>query len=121
MSAARAEIHTLYRNYLKLVRDWPADKVRPNRDMKQVLTQRVEETFRRPLEDDSVPFNFKDAQNQLEALEKLLHNEYKNKYPLSDKILSPASNPNYYARLVSTLGATKDTEKKGPLAKLFGK
>ena len=79
MSATRAEIHTLYRNYLKLVRDWPADKVRPNRDMKQVLTQRVEETFRRPLEDDSAPFNIKDAQNQLEALEKLLNNEYKTK------------------------------------------
>ncbi|KAI8137363.1 hypothetical protein BJV82DRAFT_635600 [Fennellomyces sp. T-0311] len=119
--STRAEIHALYRNYLRLVRDWPADKVRPRRDMKQVLAQRVEETFRRPLEDDNVPLNMTEAKQELEALEKLLNNEFKNKYPLSDKILSPASNPNYYTRLVSALGAAKDTEKKSALAKLFGK
>ncbi|KAI9314521.1 hypothetical protein BX666DRAFT_1879563 [Dichotomocladium elegans] len=113
--ARRAEIHALYRRYLRLVRDWPADKVRPKRDMKQVLSQRVEETFRRPLQNEHEPFDMIDAKKQLEALEKLLDNEFKNKYPLSDKILSPASNPNYYSRLVSTLG----NDKKGSIFNLF--
>ncbi|KAI7880928.1 hypothetical protein K492DRAFT_207204 [Lichtheimia hyalospora FSU 10163] len=112
---ARAEIHALYRNYLRLVRDWPADKVRPRRDMKQMLAQRVEETFRRPLENEHEPFDIKDAQQQLVALEKLLNNDFKNKYPLSDTLLSPASNPNYYSRLLNSLGT-----KHSPF-KLFGK
>ncbi|KAL0088360.1 hypothetical protein J3Q64DRAFT_1695917 [Phycomyces blakesleeanus] len=117
--AARNELQTLYRSYLRLVRDWPADKVRPNRDMKQILAKRVEETFRRPLESEQEPFDFADAKRQLKALEMLLDNEFKTKYPLSDKILKPAGNPNYYSGLVSSLEATKDG-KKGPLARLFG-
>ncbi|KAG0165347.1 hypothetical protein DFQ28_008921 [Apophysomyces sp. BC1034] len=117
---ARQEIQNLYRAYLRLVRDWPADKVRPNRDMKQILTQRVEETFRRPLENEAEPFNLDQAQKQLDALERLLKNEFKSKYPLSDKILQPASNPNYYSGLVASLGVTKDG-KRSPLARLFGK
>ncbi|CAO3594725.1 unnamed protein product [Absidia cylindrospora] len=117
--AARQEIHTLYRNYLRLVRDWPADKVRPNRDMKQILTTRVEETFRKPLQNDNEPFDFAEAKKQLDALERLLDNEFKEKYPLSDKILTPAGNPNYYSSLLSSLSATKDGKRTG-LARFFG-
>jgi hypothetical protein len=76
---ARQEIHALYRNYLRLVHDWPADKVRPNRDMKQILTTRVEETFRKPLQNDAEAFDLAEAKKQLDALERLLDNEFKQK------------------------------------------
>ncbi|KAI7864423.1 hypothetical protein BDF14DRAFT_1834791 [Spinellus fusiger] len=117
--AARTEIQTLYRSYLRLVRDWPADKVRPNRDMKQILATRVEETFKQPLENENAPFDIDDAKKQLAALDMLLNNSFMTKYPLSDKILQPAGNPKYYSGLISSLEATKDS-KKGPLARLFG-
>ncbi|KAI8390919.1 uncharacterized protein BYT42DRAFT_542563 [Radiomyces spectabilis] len=113
----RQEIHALYRSYLRLVRDWPADKVRPNRDMKQMLAKRVEETFRQPLQSETEVFNIDKAKKQLDALERLLDNEFKLKYPLSDKILSPASNPKYYSSLISSL--SKDG--KSSLARLFNK
>lgn len=83
--AQRHEIQALYRSYLRLVRDWPADKVRPERDMKQVLAQRVEETFRRPLENEHEPFDVASAKRQLVALEKLLNNEFKNKVLFSKR------------------------------------
>lgn len=76
---ARQEIHALYRNYLRLVHDWPADKVRPNRDMKQILTTRVEETFRKPLQNETEAFDLVEAKKQLDALERLLDNEFKQK------------------------------------------
>ncbi|KAI9280738.1 hypothetical protein BY458DRAFT_500222 [Sporodiniella umbellata] len=107
------EIQPLYRSFLKVVERWPVDKVRPNRDLKQIITTRVEESFRNQ---NSVDIS--QAQKQLLALEKMVDNEFKNKYPLSEKILNPASNPNYYSKLVSALGAQKDTN-KGFFARLF--
>lgn len=53
--------------------------------MKQMLAQRVEETFRRPFENEHEPFDIKDAQRQLVALEKLLNNDFKNKVFQKDK------------------------------------
>lgn len=87
MSQARPQVLSLYREYLKLVRDWPADKVRPSRDMKQVLAQRVEETFRRPLQNEHESFDIADAQRQLEALKKILNNDFKSEVNLRRYIL----------------------------------
>ncbi|CAO3655275.1 unnamed protein product [Mucor hiemalis] len=60
------------------------------------------------------------ARKELAALESLLENTFKDKYPISDKILTPAGNPNYYSKLVSSLEASKDGSRSA-LAKLFGK
>lgn len=72
------EIQPLYRSFLKVIQKWPADKVRPTRDLKQVLTTRVEETFRKPLANEA-PLDFVKAQKELTSLEKLLNNEFKEK------------------------------------------
>ncbi|CAO3702173.1 hypothetical protein G6F56_008820 [Rhizopus delemar] len=107
------EIQPLYRSFLKVVEKWPVDKVRPNRDLKQIITTRVEESFR-----NENTVDIAQAEKQLFALEKMLNNEFKNKYPLSEKILVPASNPNYYSKLVSALGVNKEGN-KGFLSRLF--
>lgn len=75
---ASTEIQPLYRSFLKVVQKWPADKVRPTRDLKQVLTTRVEETFRKPLANEAT-LDFAKAERELFALEKLLNNEFKEK------------------------------------------
>jgi hypothetical protein len=131
----RQEIISLYRSYMRIVREWPSDKVRPNRGMKQILEKRVEETFRAS---NPESINMEKARKELDALESLLDNKFKDKvirslryyssslnsfisqYPISDKILTPASNPNYYSKLVSSLEASKDGQRSA-LAKLFGK
>ncbi|KAG1636572.1 hypothetical protein G6F45_001183 [Rhizopus arrhizus] len=68
-----------------VVEKWPVDKVRPNRDLKQIITTRVEENFR-----NESTLDITRAQKELFALEKLLNNDFKQKYPLSEKILVPA-------------------------------
>lgn len=75
-AAARNEIQSLYRSYLRLIADWPTDRVRPNRDMKQVLTARVQEMFRQK---DNGQVDVEQARRQLDALERLLANEFKEK------------------------------------------
>lgn len=74
--ATRQEVQSLYRSYLRLIADWPADLVRPNRDMKKVLTARVQEMFRQT---DHAQVDVAEARRQLDALERLLANEFKEK------------------------------------------
>lgn len=77
MSApTRQEIHSLYRSYLRIVREWPSDKIRPNRGMKQILAKRVEETFRAP---NTETIDIEKAHKELDALESLLDNTFKEK------------------------------------------
>ncbi|OBZ91504.1 Ubiquinol-cytochrome-c reductase complex assembly factor 2 [Choanephora cucurbitarum] len=109
-----AEIQPLYRSFLKVVQRWPTDKVRPNRDLKQVLITRIEESFKK-----QEGLSIEKAERELKSLESLLENEFKEKYPLSERILSPASNPTYYSSLVSSIGNNKD-QSKGLLSKLLG-
>jgi hypothetical protein len=75
---ATNEIQPLYRSFLKVIQKWPVDKVRPTRDLKQVLTTRVEEKFRKPLANEAT-LDFAQAERELVALEKLLNNEFKEK------------------------------------------
>ncbi|KAF9436474.1 hypothetical protein BGZ76_003905 [Entomortierella beljakovae] len=104
---------SLYRSYLKVINKWPADPIRPTRNMKTALRSQITESFRNPVtgtNNNTVPARIHDAQIQLEALKKITNNEFKQKYPLSSKMLTPASNPNYYSKLVDML--EKETAKK---------
>ncbi|KAI8876248.1 hypothetical protein K501DRAFT_135548, partial [Backusella circina FSU 941] len=98
-SATRQEICTLYRSYLRLVKEWPNDKVRQNRGMKQILAKRIEETFR----NEQQQVHLATAREELASLQKLLDNEFKEKYPISERILEPAGSPNYYSKLMASL------------------
>jgi ribosome-binding protein aMBF1 (putative translation factor) len=77
----RQEVHSLYRSYLRIVREWPEDKVRPNRGMKQILAKRVEEQFKTPKATESL--DLEEARKELDALESLLDNTFKDKVILS--------------------------------------
>ncbi|KAF9005748.1 hypothetical protein CPC16_008435 [Podila verticillata] len=108
--STRTIVH-LYRAYLRVIAKWPADPIRPTRNMKTALRSQVTESFRSlNNQDSSVAQRIADAQVQLQALQKITRNEFKQKYPLSPKLLTPASNPNYYSKLVDML--EKETAKK---------
>lgn len=77
------EIHSLYRSYLRIVREWPVDKIRLHRGMKQKLAKRVEETFRHGQE----TIDLEVQRKELEALEALLDNTFKNKVQHIKKII----------------------------------
>ncbi|KAG0057613.1 hypothetical protein BGZ83_006986 [Gryganskiella cystojenkinii] len=110
-SPSTASVSRLYRSYLRVIADWPADPIRPTRNMKTALRSQVTSTFRAPIESsETLATRIADAQVQLEALQRITGNEFKKKYPLSSKLLTPASNPNYYAKVIEML--EKETAKK---------
>ncbi|KAF9122670.1 hypothetical protein BGW39_009578 [Mortierella sp. 14UC] len=113
MASTQQSVPTLYRSFLRVINKWPADPIRPTRNMKTALRSQVTESFRSPFApggQDTLASRVQDAQVQLEALQKITRNEFKHKYPLSPKLLTPASNPNYYSKLVDML--EKETAKK---------
>ncbi|KAF9971328.1 hypothetical protein BGZ73_005751 [Actinomortierella ambigua] len=121
----QAIVH-LYRSYLRVVNKWPTDHIRPNRNLKTALRSQVDESFRSttPLSADTLAARLQDGQRQLDALKRIANNEFKQKYPLSPKLLTPASNPNYYTKLVDML--EKETSartggKKGFFGRMFSK
>lgn len=80
-ATAQHSVPSLYRSFLRVINKWPADPIRPTRNMKTALRSQVTETFRSPLAagQDTLASRIKDAQVQLEALQKITHNEFKQK------------------------------------------
>ncbi|KAF9923203.1 hypothetical protein BGZ65_009033 [Modicella reniformis] len=113
MSSAEMTLLSLYRSYIRVIHLWPADPIRPTRNLKTALQSQVSEAFRAPItgtSNNTLPCRIHDARLQLDALQRLSRNEFKQKYPLSPRMLTPASNPNYYSKLVDML--EKETAKK---------
>ncbi|KAG0295751.1 hypothetical protein BGZ98_001241 [Dissophora globulifera] len=84
----------LYRSYLRVISQWPADPIRPTRNMKTALRSQVTDAFRAPVATNELPARIQDAERQLAALQQITHND----------------NPNYYSKLVDML--EKETAKK---------
>lgn len=83
-TTAQQSVPSLYRSFLRVINKWPADPIRPTRNMKTALRSQVTESFRSPLtagagSQDTLASRIKDAQVQLEALQKITHNEFKQK------------------------------------------
>lgn len=73
---------SLYRSYLRVINQWPADPIRPTRNLKTALRSQVSESFRSPItgtNTDAFASRVHDAQIQLEALQRLTRNEFKQK------------------------------------------
>ncbi|CAG8474541.1 3443_t:CDS:2 [Acaulospora colombiana] len=105
-TSTRAEVLSLYRSFLRVIERWPTDYLRPNRNLRQVLHLRVVEGFRQNLiikDADVFSSLISEANVELDALRRLADNEYKEKYPLSDRIYRPAANPKYYSGLVAAI------------------
>ncbi|KAF9082961.1 hypothetical protein BGX23_011904, partial [Mortierella sp. AD031] len=90
MASAQQSVPSLYRSFLRVINKWPADPIRPTRNMKTALRSQVTESFRSPLavsdataagaaSQDTLASRIKDAQVQLEALQKITLNEFKHK------------------------------------------
>lgn len=68
------EVLSLYRSYLRIIKEWPEDKIRPNRGMKQVLAKKVQEQFRSPQ-----TLDYYKAKEEMKALDYLLDNKFQEK------------------------------------------
>ncbi|PQE32387.1 hypothetical protein CJF32_00001141 [Rutstroemia sp. NJR-2017a WRK4] len=95
-----------YKHYIRGLSRWPKDILRPETQFTDVIRRRIDKKFL-PAANGSAaaPVNEKAELRQVNALYSLLEDRYKRKYPLSDKIMKPASNPNLYQDLLKELEA----------------
>lgn len=77
-------------HYTRLLRRWPIDRLRPE-----------ERTFQRLLQNriSSPPQDTAAAEQECNAAYLLLDNTLTKRFPLSDKTLKPASDPEHYVRI----------------------
>ncbi|KAK3302979.1 uncharacterized protein B0T15DRAFT_495547 [Chaetomium strumarium] len=80
---------------------WPADPLRPECQLQDVLAKRLEKGNLAPLIRGSTQ-ELSDLK-QANALYSLLEDRYKNKYRAATKIFEPKSNPTYYKDLLKEL------------------
>ncbi|KAI9773340.1 MAG: hypothetical protein M1840_007555 [Geoglossum simile] len=95
---------TAYKHYLRALRRWPIDILRPELSFQTTVRRRVDARLLPPRTPSaSQPIDETAELAQVNALYSLLENSYSRKYPISDKFLGPASNPTYYADLLAEI------------------
>ncbi|KAJ9077057.1 hypothetical protein DSO57_1020319 [Entomophthora muscae] len=103
----KAQVFSIYRQLLRLSYDQPIDHLRPNRQFRNELLEHISTTFHEnkslEIESPKTQEIIADAYVQIAALEAINSDKYRTEYPLSQKLLSPASNPIYYENLVKDL------------------
>ncbi|KAI9797860.1 MAG: hypothetical protein M1833_005060 [Piccolia ochrophora] len=103
----------IYKSFVSALERWPQDLLRPEVSFRNVMRKRLDKRFAissgAPNGGSSVtastPVNEIVEKEQVKALESLLQDRYKAKYPLSDNFMRPASNPTHYTNLIAELDA----------------
>ncbi|MCJ1274181.1 hypothetical protein MMC21_001976 [Puttea exsequens] len=106
------------RHYQRIINNWPVDLLRPDVSLQKALQYRIDTKLKpsRSLLQNNVianeaqatvptpvPFDEKSELEQVNVLYSFLENRYTKKYPLSQKMRRPASNPDYYDNLMKEL------------------
>jgi len=87
-----ANIHrqALASHYTRILRRWPVDRLRPEeRTFQHLLQNRIK----------NPPVDAASGEQEANAAYLLLENDLRNRFPLSKKIMRPASNPEHYERV----------------------
>ncbi|KAI9595071.1 hypothetical protein BDF19DRAFT_465937 [Syncephalis fuscata] len=98
-----ASARSLYRQLLRLAYRWPDDPLRPNANFPVALRQAIRSKFEEQATGEKATWRRRELNEHIRALEQLLNNQYKQENPLSERMLSPAGNPNYYTKLMREL------------------
>ncbi|KAM0798659.1 hypothetical protein BDR22DRAFT_891059 [Usnea florida] len=108
----------VYKHYQRIIAQWPVDLLRPEVSFQKIIQHRIDTRLQPSTtapEDNivsnqaqvSVPtkvaFDEKGELEQVNVLYSFLENRYTKTYPLSEKMMRPASNPIYYDRLLKEL------------------
>ncbi|KAJ9666018.1 hypothetical protein H2201_003929 [Coniosporium apollinis] len=110
------------KHYARIISLWPKDLLRPTVSFQAALQKRIPQdpassssssTHPTPPREASVPLSKspidpKAEERNINALYSLLDNRYSKKYPVSDSLLKPKSNPTYYDDLIRELEQAPD-------------
>ncbi|KAI4164979.1 MAG: hypothetical protein LQ342_001255 [Letrouitia transgressa] len=107
------------RHWQKILSKWPLDPNRSEVQFQKVMRRRIDRQYGQPdikvkpspptkessgkLEPPLKTYSEKDELEQVNALYSFLENRYSKKYPLSDKIMKPQSDPIHFERLLKEL------------------
>ncbi|KAL8762029.1 MAG: hypothetical protein Q9184_001921 [Pyrenodesmia sp. 2 TL-2023] len=109
----------VYRHYQRALAQWPVDVLRPQVSFQDVMRRRIDKQFGPSKTENSAYDPTKESQdtlatplkprNEAEELEQVnvlysfLENRYSKKYPLSDRLMKPLSDPEHYEKIVKEL------------------
>jgi len=108
----------VYKHYQRALAQWPADILRPEVSFQKSMHKRIDQKFLLPNRGAQARAIAKDGPDnniapatldetaeleQANALYSFLENRYTKKYPLSNRLMKPASNPTYYENLIQEL------------------
>ncbi|KAJ1960684.1 hypothetical protein IWQ62_004133, partial [Dispira parvispora] len=123
------EIRRLFQAFQTHLAKWPRDPLRPDQDFRTAMEHRLNQELGPLLKEDRITtttpspnpapttsttptstsvctldqLTLGQAEEDLKALQHLLDNSAKQQYPLSDTMLKPRMQPNYYQDLISEL------------------
>lgn len=80
-------------HYARLLARFPQDTLRPEKQFSSILKQRIEKP----------PVPYRDEEKEVNAAYLLLDNAITQQFPLQQKLLRPASNPEHYETLKKEL------------------
>lgn len=90
-----------YKHFQRALAQWPKDPLRPDFQLQDVLSKRIESQFKGAA---AVDARTEEAQlKQANALYSLLEDRYKTKYRIIGNLMEPRSNPTHYTELMKEL------------------
>ncbi|KAF2751839.1 hypothetical protein M011DRAFT_463334 [Sporormia fimetaria CBS 119925] len=115
--AASNTSQTIVRHYTRLLQLWPKDALRPNQPFTKAIEHRALPYGVKPLSESPAAISKNSEQNtapavqldskveldNIRALYSLLDNKFSKKYPITQAVLKPTSNPKHYDRLMQEI------------------
>ncbi|KAL8846363.1 MAG: hypothetical protein Q9221_008542 [Calogaya cf. arnoldii] len=95
----------VYRHFQRVLAQWPVDILRPQVSFQAAMRRRVDKLIEPSPAGETIhdPRKEQAQLEQVNVLYSFMENRYAKKYPLSDRLLKPLSNPEYYGNLVREL------------------
>ncbi|PIA18427.1 hypothetical protein COEREDRAFT_79892 [Coemansia reversa NRRL 1564] len=117
MAKYTGKLGELYTAYSRVVSLWPVDKLRPTHCYKKELKQQMGIKFDRLSSMHGTQLNQElgRIEQEITALNNLVTNKYRLQYKVSEAITNPASNRNYYTKLLESIDKAAVSGKKNSL------
>ncbi|KAK1766605.1 hypothetical protein QBC33DRAFT_493656 [Phialemonium atrogriseum] len=93
-----------YKHFQRVLAQWPKDRLRPESQLQDVLTKRIDKQFAERKAGSAAGLLSEEAElKQVNAMYSLLEDRYKTKYRILGQLMEPRSNPAYYNALMTEL------------------
>jgi hypothetical protein len=114
--SSRHQTLVLYRRLLRAQKAWPTDSLRPTRNIKEMLSLKIREEFRRCVGEQNstiIQKCLQDGKRQLHSLHLLLNNTYALRYPIDGALLDRIRPSTEFCSLLSTQSQEKLARESG--------